>query len=132
MSSSQLGRILILENDYSNRILFSDYLEHCGYSVYPLADEQKIFAKLEDFEPHVVILNLRMPTVDGFTIIGQLRTHPRWHRLPILVVSGYTSSSDQQKAFQVGADAYLTKPVLPQDLSAAVARLIPESRLPES
>ncbi|MEO1620797.1 MAG: response regulator [Cyanobacteria bacterium J06632_3] len=118
------GRVLILENDYSNRILFADYLEQCGYSVYPLADEQQIFESLAAFQPDVLILNLRMPFIDGFSIIERLRADARWQTLSILVVSGYTLVSDRQKAYQVGADAYLTKPVLPSDLSAAVEQLI--------
>ncbi|MEL6882759.1 MAG: response regulator [Cyanobacteria bacterium J06607_10] len=120
----QPGRVLILENDTSNRILFADYLEQCGYSVFPLANEQKIFEALERFQPDVLILNLKMPFGNGFSVIAQLRSQPQWQTLAILVVSGYTLASDQQKAYQLGANAYLTKPVLPSDLSAAVARLI--------
>lgn len=118
-----LGRVLLLENDYSNRILFAEYLEQCGYSVRPLANGQQILECLEAFQPAVLILNLRMPVIDGFTIIKMIRSHPTWNLPPILVVSGYTSASDQQKAIQLGANAYLTKPVLPADLSAAVAQL---------
>ncbi|MEL6471607.1 MAG: response regulator [Cyanobacteria bacterium J06623_4] len=118
------GRVLILENDTSNRILFADYLEQCGYSVFPLANEQQVFEALERFHPDVLILNLKMPFGNGFSVIAQLRSHPQWQTLAILVVSGYTLASDQQKAYRLGADAYLTKPVLPSDLSAAVARLI--------
>jgi two-component system, cell cycle response regulator DivK len=124
MPSLELGRVLILENDYSNRILFTDYLEHCGYRVLPISNEQQLFENLERFHPDVLILNLRMPVVDGFTVIEQLRRDPRWQQLAILVVSGYTLASDRRKAQQVGANAYLTKPVLPSDLSATVAKLI--------
>ena len=65
-----------------------------------------------------------MPFTDGFSIIEQLRQSPQWQALAILVVSGYTLVSDRQKAYQLGADGYLTKPILPSDLSAAVAQLI--------
>ncbi len=128
MPSSETGRVLILENDYSNRVLFADYLEHCGYKVCTLSDGQKILENLQYFQPDVLILNLRMPVVDGFTIIEQLRHQLQWQQLAILVVSGYTLAADQQKAFQLGANAYLTKPVLPSDLSTTVARLINERR----
>lgn len=127
MSSLALGRVLILENDYGNRILFADYLEQCGYSVSTLADGQKILESLQNFEPDVLILNLRMPVVDGFMVIEQVRGIPQWQHLSILVVSGYTLSTDQQKAYQLGANAYLTKPVLPSDLSETVAKLMPSA-----
>lgn len=124
MSSLELGRVLILENDYGNRILFADYLEHCGYTVSTLADGQKVFDRLQSFQPDVLILNLRMPVVDGFTIIEQIRAESCWRSLAILVVSGYTLATDQHKAYRLGANAYLTKPVLPSDLSDTVARLV--------
>ncbi len=118
------GRVLLLENDYSNRILFAEYLEQCGYTVCPLSDGQQILESLEAFQPNVLILNLKMPIIDGFTVIRMIRSHAIWNLLPILVVSGYTLARDRQKALQLGANAYLTKPVLPADLSAAVAQLI--------
>jgi len=133
-SQQQSGRVLILENDHSNRILFADYLEQCGYQVFPLADEQKILESLAEFDPHVLILNLKMPFLDGFSVIQQLRSHPRWaSRLAILVVSGYSLASDKQKAYLLGANAYLTKPMQTAELSSAVAELMtlemPEGRL---
>jgi CheY-like chemotaxis protein len=128
MSPSRAGRVLILENDYGNRILFADYLEHCGYCVCTLADGQQILASLQTFQPDVLILNLRLPVVNGFTIIEQLRCQPQWQPLAILVVSGYTLASDRQKALQLGANAYLTKPFLPSDLNATVASLIKEHK----
>ncbi len=124
MPSSALGRILILENDYGNRILFADYLEHCGYTVSTLADGQQVTDRLQSFLPDVLILNLRMPVIDGFMIIEQIRREPCWQHLAILVVSGYTLATDQHKAYKLGASAYLTKPVLPSDLSTTVAQLI--------
>ena len=129
MASPGTGRVLILENDYGNRILFADYLEQCGYSVCTLSDGQQISASLQSFQPDVLILNLRMPVIDGFTVIEQLRSQAQWQQLAILVVSGYTRASAQQKALQLGANAYLTKPVFPSDLSATVARLIDERKL---
>lgn len=124
LSSDRSGRVLLLEIDYSNRILFTDYLEHCGYSVLPLEDEQTVFDSVESFQPHVLILNLKMPVIDGYTVIEKLRHDPRWKSLAILVVSGYTLIRDRQKAYAAGANAYLTKPVIPHDLSNAVAQLM--------
>jgi CheY-like chemotaxis protein len=126
MSPSRAGRVLILENDHGNRILFADYLEHCGYRVSTLSDGQQILESLQSFQPDILILNLRMPIVSGFAIIEQLRAHSQWRHLAILVVSGYTSAHDRQKAFHLGANAYLNKPFLPLDLSTTVARLLRE------
>ncbi|MEL7054036.1 MAG: response regulator, partial [Cyanobacteria bacterium J06588_5] len=61
---------------------------------------------------------------DGFSVIEQLRSQSRWSKLAILVVSGYSLFSDRQKALDLGANAYLTKPILPTEFSAMVAQLM--------
>ncbi|MGD1900236.1 MAG: PleD family two-component system response regulator [Phormidesmis sp.] len=119
-----LGKVLILEHDASNRILFADYLEQCGYSVSPLADEQQIFQRLADYQPDVLILNLKMPVMDGYSVIEQLRSNETWKHLAILVVSGYSLATAKQRAYRLGANAYLTKPIFPAELSTTVAALI--------
>ena len=75
MSSSPLAQVLLLEKDYTNRALFAEYLEQCGYSVFQLADEREVFETLESYRPDVLVTNLKMPAVDGFTIIEQVRAH---------------------------------------------------------
>ncbi|MBE9077728.1 response regulator [Romeria aff. gracilis LEGE 07310] len=123
-TSDNLGRIILIENDYGNRILFTDYLEHCGYSVLPLVDGMELLEILEKVQPSLLMLNLKLSGIDGFSIIETLRRHDTWYSLPILVVSGYTLQADKQKAYDLGADAYLVKPVLPSDLRLAVEQLL--------
>ena len=78
----------------------------------------------------VLILNLKKTFIDGFSIIEQLRSHSRGqHELAILVVSGYSLSTDKQRAYRLGADAYLTKPMLPIELSETVAELMSLERV---
>lgn len=122
------GKVLILENDYSNRVLFADYLEQCGYLVYQLADERQVFELLSSYQPDVLMLNLKLPMLDGFSVIEQIRGNSKWSKLSILVVSGYSSIRDRQKAYHLGANAYLVKPILPADLSASVAHLIQQAK----
>ena len=124
MLSLPLAQVLLLEKDYTNRILFAEYLEQCGYDVFQLADERQVFESLESYRPDVLILNLKMPAVDGFTIIEQVRAHILWHALPILVLTGYTLTKYQRRAYKLGANIYLTKPVAPNVLSASIDRLV--------
>ena len=124
MLPSSRAHVLLLEKDRTNRELFAEYLEQCGYSVFQLEDEREVFQTLESCRPDVLILNLRMPAVDGFTIIEQARAHTVWRSLPIMVLTGYTLSKHEHRAYQLGADAYLTKPMAPSDLNAAIAQLV--------
>lgn len=124
MSSSVSPQVLLLEKDYTNRALFAEYLEQCGYCVFQLADEREVFESLEAYRPDVLVLNLKMPAIDGFTIIEQVRAHVFWRSLPILVLTGYTLAKYQRRAYKLGANAYLTKPMAPSVLSASIAQLV--------
>ncbi|PZO23515.1 MAG: hypothetical protein DCF25_00370 [Leptolyngbya foveolarum] len=127
MSPLPSAQVLLLEKDGTNRMLFAEYLEQCGYSVFQLSDEREVFESLESCRPDVLVLNLKMPAIDGFTIIEQVRAHVLWRSLPILVVTGYTLTKYQRRAYQLGANAYLTKPMAPDALSAAIAQLVTQS-----
>ena len=124
MSSLPSAQILLLEKDFTNRVLFAEYLEQCGYLVFQLADERQVFESLEICQPQVLVLNLKMPAIDGFTIIEQVRAHVLWRSLPILAVTSYTLIKYQRRAYQLGANAYLTKPMAPSSLSAVIAQLV--------
>ena len=124
MPSSPSAQVLLLEKDPTNRTLFAEYLEQCGYLVFQLSDERAVFESLESCRPDVLVLNLKMLAVDGFTIIEQVRAHVLWRSLPILVVTSYTLDKYRRRAYQLGASAYLTKPMAPCSLSAAIAQLM--------
>lgn len=124
MSSLPSAQVLLLEKDYTNRALFAEYLEQCGYGVFQLADEREVFESLESYRPDVLVMNLKMPAVDGFTIIEQVRAHALWRSLPVLILTGYTLAKYQRRAYNLGADAYLTKPMAPSVLSASIAQLV--------
>ncbi|MEM7064399.1 MAG: response regulator [Cyanobacteria bacterium P01_B01_bin.77] len=117
-------RILLIEDDYGNRVLFADFLEQCGYRVLPLADGNNCIDMMQEFVPHLVLLDIKLPQVDGFTLIKTIRQHPQFSKLPILVVSGYAFQADRQKALTAGATDYMVKPILPATLSSKILSLI--------
>lgn len=117
-------RILLIEDDYGNRVLFADFLEQCGYRVLPLADGNNCIGMMEEFVPHLVLLDIKLPQVDGLTLIKTIRQHPQFHTLPILVVSGYAFQADRQKALSAGATDYMVKPIMPATLSSKILSLL--------
>lgn len=115
------NRILLIEDNASNRQLLSEYLEHCGYEVLGLPDGSLLFQSLEQFQPVLVLLDLKLPGVDGFTLLKQIQQHLQWQHLPIVVVSAYAFDSDRQRALGLGARQYLVKPVNLNQLRQVVA-----------
>ncbi|MEM9264415.1 MAG: response regulator [Cyanobacteria bacterium P01_F01_bin.13] len=117
-------RILLIEDDYGNRVLFADFLEHCGYRVLPLADGNNCIGIMQEFMPHLVLLDIKLPQIDGLTLIQTIRHHPQFCKLPILVVSGYAFQADRQKALAAGATDYMVKPIMPTTLSSKILSLL--------
>ncbi|MGD1854908.1 MAG: response regulator [Leptolyngbyaceae cyanobacterium] len=125
-------RILLIEDDYGNRVLFADFLEHCGYRVLPLADGHNCIEMMQEFLPHLVLLDIKLPQIDGLTLIRTIRNHPQFRTLPILVVSGYAFQADRQKALAAGATDYMVKPIMPTTLSSKILSLLTLSPQPIS
>ncbi len=117
-------RILLIEDDYGNRVLFADFLEHCGYRVLPLADGNNCIEMMQEFVPHLVLLDIKLPHVDGLTLLKTIRHHPQFCTIPILVVSGYAFQADRQKAIVAGATDYMVKPILPAALNNKILSLL--------
>lgn len=117
-------RILLIEDDYGNRVLFADFLEHCGYRVLPLADGNNCIEMMQEFLPHLVLLDIKLPHIDGLTLIKAIRNNFQFRQLPILVVSSYAFQADRQKALVAGATDYMVKPIMPATLNAKIISLL--------
>ncbi len=114
----------MIEDDYANRLFFSEYLNFCGFEVLALADGLEMDVHLKGFRPHLMVLDIGLPTIDGYALLNQLRKTPCWRDLPVVVVSGYAFEEDQRKAFSLGANKYLIKPVRLRELSSAINALL--------
>ncbi len=108
-------RILLLEDNDINRQLLSEYLIYLGYQVLALADGCNLFQAMSDFQPQLILLDLKLPGIDGYTILEQIQQSSDWHQVPVIVVSAFAFKADQQRAINLGARRYFVKPVkLPQ------------------
>ena len=108
-------RILLLEDNDINRQLLSEYLIYLGYQVLALADGCNLFQAMSDFQPQLILLDLKLPGIDGYTILEQIQQSSHWHDTPVIVVSAFAFKADQQRAINLGARRYFVKPVkLPQ------------------
>ncbi|AFY45340.1 response regulator [Nostoc sp. PCC 7107] len=107
----QLKRILLIEDHDVNRMLLSDYLGYCGYNVRSLSNGTALFSTIENFQPDLMLLDLKLPDVDGYWLIEQIQQHPYLPKIPIIVVSAFAFKADQERAISLGARRYLVKPI---------------------
>lgn len=113
-------RIVVVEDDRGNRLFFADYLTYSGFRVLALPHGLDLQQHLKEFQPHLLLLDLGLPEIDGYTLLQQLRSSALWQHLPVIVVSGYAFAEDQQRALALGAQQYLVKPIALQQLTQAI------------
>jgi DNA-binding NtrC family response regulator len=116
------GRILLVDDDQAFRVSTSTLLQEEGYPVVEAANGQEAVEALKGGGFDLILLDLRMPGVDGIQIVEVLR---RWGEgVPILMISGFGTVETAVKALHTGADDFLTKPVEPDVLTGKVADLL--------
>lgn len=124
------GLILIADDTFDTRELYGLYLTQHGFAVQTVADgEAAVQAALES-HPDVIVLDLSMPRLDGIAATRRVKSQPETHHIPVIVVTAFPHRAAQQGALEAGADLFLGKPCLPEDLTRHVQRLIDRSRRP--
>ncbi|MDZ7967962.1 MAG: response regulator [Nostoc sp. DedSLP03] len=120
LQSHKVKRILLVEDHYLNRMLLSDYLSYCGYEVQSLSEGSAFFSTIEKFEPDLMLLDLKLPDVDGYSLLKQVQQKPDLSKIPIIVVSAFAFKADRELALSLGARNYFVKPLKLKDLILAI------------
>lgn len=113
-------RILIVEDNSLNRQMLEDYLVFCGYCVLSLPSGDNFFEQIAAFHPHLILLDLKLPGIDGYTLLAQLKVNLNYQHIPVIIVSAYAFRVDKQRAFNLGACRYFIKPIDLTDLKTAI------------
>jgi CheY-like chemotaxis protein len=113
--------VMVVDDDYDARRIYSEYLRSKGLSVTTASDGRKGIEKAKDLKPDVIVLDLAMPRVDGWTVLKTLRGSSWTASIPIIVVSALTDARDA--TYYAGGDAFLAKPCPPEVLWLQVAAM---------
>ncbi|MFB0536382.1 MAG: response regulator [Anaerolineae bacterium] len=118
-----MAKVLYVEDHQAQRSIMKQVLELYGYEVGVARNGEEGVQKVREWHPDVVLMDLRMPgRIDGLAAIRQLRDGPDTADLPIIVISAWGSAKHKERALKAGADVHFTKPVLIDELSAAINR----------
>ena len=104
-------------------------LEEQGYEVAHAYDGQEALAKVAEVHPDLVITDVEMPHLDGYQVCHALKTSAKTSHLPVLICSSLGEAADLERGFDAGADDYLVKPIVPEDLLMRVRDLLAEVSL---
>ena len=109
--SRGLARILIVEDNALNIKLFCDLLEAHGHATEAVTDSRQALQAAQDFAPDLVITDIQLPHVSGLELIRMIRADERLAEVPIMAVTAYATSGDEDRARDIGAQAYVAKPI---------------------
>ncbi len=104
-------RVLIVDDDITVRMIARTHLEAAGFAVEELEDGVAALETARALRPVAVILDVMMPGKDGFTVCSELRAQPEFRDTPILMMTGLEDAASIERAYQVGATQFTTKPV---------------------
>jgi CheY-like chemotaxis protein len=118
------GLVLIVDDSMPTRELYTEYLTFRGLGVVSAAEAESGMALAHSMKPDVIVMDLAMPGLNGITAAHRLKQHPRTRRIPIIVLTGYAFRAIEQGALEAGADVFLTKPCLPEELELQIRSLL--------
>ena len=128
-----MNKILIIDDDQNINELIKINLELNGYEAISALDGTKGFALARQELPALIVLDVMMPEVDGYTVAKRIRENQETKNTPILMLTALGMLSDKAKGFDIGVDDYLVKPFEIEELLMRVRALLKRSNaLPES
>ncbi len=127
------NKILVVDDDRAINELIKVNLELSGYSVVQAYDGIEGFALAKQEQPSLVILDVMMPDVDGYTVAQRIRLNPDLANVPILMLTALSQLGDKVKGFDIGVDDYLVKPFEMEELKVRVRALLKRTnKIPET
>jgi DNA-binding NarL/FixJ family response regulator len=113
-------KLLLIDDDPNLILLVKDYLEFRGYEVVTAENGREALEVLEKQTPDMIICDVMMPEMDGYSLVSAIRSDSKTSWIPVLFLSAKGQSQDRVKGLNIGADVYMVKPFEPEELVAQV------------
>ncbi len=118
-------RILVVEDQEDNRAILRDLLQSVGYELVEAVNGEEALAIAIEHKPDLILMDIQLPIVDGYEATRRIKAEPTLRDIPVIAVTSYALSGDEEKAREAGCDDYVTKPFSPRDLLAKVQAYLP-------
>ena len=122
MSNLRGARVLLVEDNAFNQQVLSEMLEAFGFIVDIAQNGQQALDQLDKQSYHVVLMDLQMPVMDGFSATEKIRLNPAFNSLPVIALTANISQSDKDRCTEVGMNDHLGKPIEPEQLFVTLLR----------
>src|SRR5215204_4467479 len=116
-------RVLLIDDEQFYFKLIKKTLKEAEYDLEYAKSGSEGLGKIPSYDPEMVIVDLKLPEMDGFQILERLRRDPKYSHTPVIVITSKDELSEKLKAFELGADDYVVKPFQPEELVARMGIL---------
>ncbi|MFA7388110.1 MAG: response regulator [Thiohalobacteraceae bacterium] len=116
--------IMIVDDSASLRQVVSIALKGAGYDTIEACDGRDALAKLDGTKIHLIISDVNMPNMDGISLVKEVKKHPSYKFTPVIMLTTESQEGKKAEGQAAGAKAWVVKPFQPQQMLAAVAKLI--------
>jgi len=117
--------ILVVEDQEDNRQILRDLLGSAGFDLDEAVNGEEALAAVAERRPDLILMDIQLPVLDGYEATRRIKSDPALKDIPIIVVTSYALSGDEEKARAAGCDAYVTKPYSPRQLLATIKTYLP-------
>jgi two-component system cell cycle response regulator DivK len=120
------GTVLYVEDNEYNRKIVRQLLKKTTYRLREATDGEAALVMVREEAPDLVLMDVQLPKMSGLDVTRALRGDPATASIPIIVVTSFALSGDDQRALAAGASAYLAKPYSPRELLGLIHKFLPE------
>lgn len=117
--------ILVVEDQQDNRQIIRDLLSALDYELAEAENGKEALAAVARQKPDLILMDIQMPIMDGYEATRRIKANPATKGIPIIAVTSYALSGDEQKARDAGCDDYVPKPFSPRQLLAKIRQYLP-------
>jgi len=103
--------ILHIEDNFENRILVRRLLQAEGFDLIEAENAVEALELLKKHQPDMILMDMNMPDIDGYTLTHQLRNRPELASIPIIAITANVMKGDREKSMEAGCDGYIEKPI---------------------
>jgi len=125
--SENKGTVLYVEDNIDNRTLVRRILLSEDYGLIEAVNAAECLKVLENTKPDLILMDINMPDMDGYTLTAKIKTMPGFERIPILALTANVMRGDKEKTLEAGCDGYIQKPLDIDQLIKEVERFLARS-----
>jgi two-component system, cell cycle response regulator DivK len=125
---SEPALILLVEDHPDNRVLARKLLERAGFRVAEATDGRQALDQVAALRPDLVLLDMSLPEVDGWTVARTLRRSPEFKDLRIVALTAHAMEGDRERVLEAGCDEFLTKPIEIPKFIPSIRRVLERGR----